>query len=1558
MYGGSDAQVNYRLGLVQHGCDSDAQMGYHTDARERPLMWIGEGLDAFGVEGLTAGAELTSEQHELARNLIRGQHPTTGEQLVTPKVAVAAEAKVSLGPLVAAVEEMATARGVAAAELFAGNLAAGRAWEAATRGVSRRGGRAVARVDEATHLAGVAGVDPGEVWGAKRVNEATAALWDVRVVRDADGKAVLREDGTEKVEQVARRERVGIAGYDIGINVPKSMSVLLAMAPDEMAGRIENIYAQAASRTFGWTEARTSYIKRGKHGDGHVARQEKSSGMAGWVMTHRTARPVGDLPIGDPHWHVHITVANMARAADGTWLTIASGGRDLMRHAPSVDKITQALVRHELHREFGITFARSARTGVWEVEHIPTEANDLFSKRGQQVNEALAKLGYGPGQVSPKESRVLTRACRSGKSEATAAADVTLREYWRAQAIAAGYDPANWMPRVLAGYQAGQTTPSQASERANETMTARYGISLDEVVAQLSHPERGLTAHTRRFSHVDAIAAVADALPYLRSETEIVALTDLVLAHPAFVVLPDKTGEHAALAGAGTQLAGSHDMAGGQLYTTQGVIDAEQIIMDRVQAASSETDYATVAPDILELAIGVAEAQQGYELSEEQRAAVAATVTSGAGIGAIEGPAGTGKTTMMRAARIAYESAGYTVGGAATAAVAAQGLAAESGIPSRTVAQWKRAIEAEGGPRGIDVLVLDEANLTDDADRAALWEAGRQTHTAIREVGDPKQLRAPGSGSSFGYIHTALNGPRLTDNRRQRDEDARRAVAAWRDGRYVESLRGWDARGGVVATQTGDDAVAAMVYRWMRAAEGAPDPHTRAAGLLAVAATNEQVTRLNQAIQGARQARGELGESHSYAMPAGRAIVFHLGDQVVLRTNDRFGKLTTGEGVLNGYRGVVTGVSARGVEVEWREPADQPGQAPHSGEMSPQYIAEGGMDLGYCLTGYKAEGMTIKAEWDRADGSRNRGTTLVWGPGMDAAGGYVKTSRAAGDTVIVAPLEELEGERERLLYGTPSDQQELTERAIAAIAAKAEATADNADDRPVLVDLGQAPSVEDWRLYHDGQATTAQPAPAQAEPEPVTDSEPSVQHGPEQDAQVADVDADPVDVGEQVGARPEIEPSGEQWEHYLDLDREVRAAEESCDESALREAFEQRQAYERDVLGKAGRYYLAQTGTWEQYSEQRAVTDEQRERWRELSRRYAATFRRDATESSKAVKAEKAAFRDELGPERAYRLQRETTLELARRNAERAQRADARRAEQERAAAEQKAVAEVRQRWLARPHGKLTDQQIEQAIATAERDRAKNLAEAERARQQHAGAEPAVLAGQGPRVTDLYTSLAERRRVLGVHDAAVKVNEGRLSAERTAWGFSRQAMEKEQQAQATSRLRPRSRERLLAEAAELRQSHREWMAHAGELQRRIDGLREQGWSGYADNTRPRQQVEQAEATYPQDREQAHQLDVRELDATRQRIGSREGDAGTAAAKAAALAGERQQRDDMPDDQRTVEHGLRTKWHEEQQRIADEKEAERVERQAEYFRTYQPPTLDHGQSRNRGMGFGL
>jgi hypothetical protein len=183
-----------------------------------------------------------------------------------------------------------------------------------------------------------------------------------------------------------------------------------------------------------------------------------------------------------------------------------------------------------------------------------------------------------------------------------------------------------------------------------------------------------------------------------------------------------------------------------------------------------------------------------------------------------------GKTTLMRATRVAWEAAGHTVAGAATQAVAAQQLQAETGIAARTVASWRWV-----GLAGVDVLVLDEASLTEDRDRAWLYAAAARTGTKLVEIGDPRQLRGVGCGSVFARVHELVDGPELTENRRQRDEDERAALAAWRTGRYGAALGSWSERGRLVATETPHEAAGAMVGTLAGALGRGPGPARRAA---------------------------------------------------------------------------------------------------------------------------------------------------------------------------------------------------------------------------------------------------------------------------------------------------------------------------------------------------------------------------------------------------------------------------------------------------------------------------------------------------------------------------------------------------------------------------------------------------------------------------------------------------------------------------------------------------------------------------------------------------------
>jgi len=1114
--GSAPAQVEYRL-TAHHGCGrpgvEQARFSYHADGSERPLVWTGRGLAEVGI---TPGSVLDETQFDAARALMAGLDPRTGERLVEPKLAVYDEAKVALAPLVHAVEAAAVARGVHPDGLFA-SVKVGRAYGRAVRAVVNDGDGAVLRADDAGRIADAVGLDVAAVWGTGVYAAAVGNLTETRAVPGPDGKSAER--------LVPRRRVVGNMGYDVSFTLPKSHSLLLAFADETTAAAVEQVYTAQVGATFDWLEGQTAYGMRGHHGEGKSAQTVRGSGFLGWSMVHRAARPVGDRVVGDPHWHVHVTIANMTRGSDGGWSTVAAGGRDLMRHAPAADHVLKALVRRRLAEQFGVSFARSQRTGAWEVAAIPDATLRAFSKRGASIEAMLRDLGFDPALATRRAEDLAAAQTRHDKTEHTAAPDATLRSIWQEEARTLGVDPdrlaASALPLAATRGAAAGGPPAGEDEQAEQQAEL-----LADVVGRLTDPEHGLTSGRRRFTRVDALAAVADALPGGAGDVaEIEGLCDRALSAAGIVALPDPPGTRqtvapaaglersaaqqqsedgqvlAAAGNAARRQIGAGHMANAARFTTADVVAAERVILSAAAGSGPGQGGPRVMTSTAALARQAVEAGQGFALSGEQAAVVGRLVTSDRMIDAVLGPPGTGKTTLMRAARTAWEAEGYTVAGATTAAVAAQNLQLESGIDSRTVAQWVREIgvgdaaraalaggtitdpellaqaqrdAALPGLAGVDVLVLDEANLTDDRDRAALYTAAARSGTKLVEVGDPKQLRGVGCGSLFARVHQLVGGMELTENRRQASEDERAAIAAWRDGRYAHALSSWAGRGRLVATETGEQAVTAMVASWMAQRAGAPDAHAEMRGVVMLAAANDTVERLNDAAQAVRAATGELGPEHVYEVKAGRSLRLRRGDHVLVRLNDRAQRMHEGPDVLNGYRGIVEhidtapgsrdsnsgGDSVGGdsdcgaVRVAWQQQGPD-GLVTHRATLSAEFVGAGGLSLGYAMTGHKAEGLTVAGDWALPDGTRQGGTVLVHAAGMDEPGLHVATSRHRDKVILFAGRDQLETPGDTHELGTPATDQQLERRVVAGLADQARTRSGTANDTPVHDDLGR-----------------------------------------------------------------------------------------------------------------------------------------------------------------------------------------------------------------------------------------------------------------------------------------------------------------------------------------------------------------------------------------------------------------------------------------------------------------------------------------------------------------------
>lgn len=1048
--GANPTQVEYRLSKA-HCCGDEGgtsrRFSSHSSGTEYPLRWIGEGLVEFGIN---AGSVLDESQFGMARSLMEGRDPRTGEVLVEAKRVVHDDAKVALGPLVRTVEAVAAEADVSISEVLGGESTNIERFERARRAVQAQGEAARLRADHACKIADAAGVPVSEVWGTETYKQAADNLFET-VVED-------QEDGTTKPVRRPRRARAGNAGYDVTLTLPKSYSMVMAFASPEDAAALEALYYEQAKRTFAWLEGTTAYGMRGWHGDGHTADTVPGSGYLGWTMVHRAARPTGQAEVGDPHWHVHITIANMTKGTDERWSTVAAGGRDLMRHVPAADQVFKALTRYTLHQQFGVRFERNSRTGAWEIIGIPDETLQQFSKRDSDIATMLQQMGYDADTVTRSQKHIAEQRSRKPKEDVIESPDATLQELWQSEERGTGRDPQLQLRKAFRHRPGGNKQPTAGSNPPANTKQGQQSVtpSVADIAAQLLDPDLGLTAHSRRFTRADALARVADTLPRgCRSIAELDALTDAVLAKIGFLRLSGP-GAVEGPNGVRKQLAAGH-MANATLYTTQDVVDSETVILRAAKASHADQLDTRVSEDVFTLGTNIVEATQPYPLDTEQRSALHRVVTNGYGIDTVTGRPGSGKTTLMRTVRAVYEAAGYVIHGAATAAVAAQNLETESGIPTRTIASLLDAIVNGKDPlRGVDVLAIDEANLTDDRDRAQLYLQAATHGTKIVEVGDGKQLRGVGMGSLFGRIHEIVDGAELRNNRRQAEEDERAAVEAWRDGRYVEAFSIWQGNGRFHATETQTDTTAAMVAHWWRQRQGTPDAHTEMRGLAMLAATNAQVRRLNDAAQAVRLAEGELGDGRTYEVAGAGQVRLYVGDHVMLRVNDRAGEHTQDPPVLNGYRAIIRAIDEDGtVHTEWQHETTD-GLRKKTAALSPRYVAIGGLDLGYAMTIHKAEGLTVggtDGQWLRPDGQYHAGRVLFHAPGADNPAAYVALSRHKQQVDIFGSLEELETEQQRYLLGQPRTRAETHDRAIDRLAEHARHT-ETHGDRPVVADLG------------------------------------------------------------------------------------------------------------------------------------------------------------------------------------------------------------------------------------------------------------------------------------------------------------------------------------------------------------------------------------------------------------------------------------------------------------------------------------------------------------------------
>lgn len=331
-------------------------------------------------------------------------------------------------------------------------------------------------------------------------------------------------------------------------------------------------------------------------------------------------------------------------------------------------------------------------------------------------------------------------------------------------------------------------------------------------------------------------------------------------------------------------------------------------------------------------------------------------------IGAVVGMAGAGKSTMLSAARQAWEADGYRVMGAALAGKAAEGLEESSGIASRTLASWERSWKRGRdtlGPRS--VLVIDEAGMVGSRQLSRVLAQADRSGAKVVLVGDPEQLQPIGPGAAFRAVAERVGFVELGQIRRQREDWQRDASVDFARHRTAEGLTAYAERGAIRFEADLSAARSAIV------ADVIADMDARRGGSrLVLAHRRAHVAELNDAVRAVRQDRGELGGEQVYQTTEGERA-FAAGDRILFRQNNR------DLGVKNGMLGTVARAEPGRLEVRL-DSAKGPGQGRVVSVSMADYAA---VDHGYATTIHKAQGATVDRTYVLASGTMDRHLTYV-----------------------------------------------------------------------------------------------------------------------------------------------------------------------------------------------------------------------------------------------------------------------------------------------------------------------------------------------------------------------------------------------------------------------------------------------------------------------------------------------------------------------------------------------------------------------------------------------------
>ena len=748
--------------------------------------------------------------------------------------------------------------------------------------------------------------------------------------------------------ETRRGPQTAVAGFDLTFAVPKSVSALWALADAGLQEQIAAAHHSAVAEVLDLLEREVAATRVGVHGVAQVGVR----GVAATAFDHFDSRA------NDPHLHTHVVVANRVRTvADGQWRTLDS--RALHNAVVALSEHYHAVLADRLTGAFGVGWEQRSRGAdrnpSWDVVGVPDDLIAEFSSRSRAIDvasdEMIAAFETTNGRRPTRRQIVAMRAqaTLATRPEKVVHSLADLSESWRERAgTLLRADPARWVRDLLTRGEQNSFGLSGPPDGEVARVARRVVEAVGEkrstwrywnLWAEASRQTMGWRFDTAASREIAVGRVVAEA-----------ARQSICLTPDDLVPTPSALQRHD-----GSSAFRSRHAA---YFTSEHLLRAEARLLDGAAAL----DGPSVAASAVDRA--VASDIEG-PLSAEQVTAVRSVATSGRVIDVLVGPAGTGKTTAMRALLLAWtaEHGEGSVIGLAPSAVAAGVLGTDLGVGCETTT--KSLYELAAGRTAIrrgQLVIVDEASLARTGDLDLIAAEARRAGGKVLLVGDWAQLQSVDAGGAFSLLVQERGDAvaELTDVHRFVNDWEREASLAVRRG-DVEAIDAY-AGHGRLRQGTTEEMVDTAYEAWRS---------DLAAGKASILVTDSAVSvrLLNQRARAERIVDGETQAGREATLADDLRV--SAGDLVITRLNDRRLRTDRGAWVRNGDRWQVDRVHRDGsLEVSRR------GRHGGVATLPAWYVAEH-VDLGYAVTAHRAQGVTVDTSHVVVGGSTTRANLYV-----------------------------------------------------------------------------------------------------------------------------------------------------------------------------------------------------------------------------------------------------------------------------------------------------------------------------------------------------------------------------------------------------------------------------------------------------------------------------------------------------------------------------------------------------------------------------------------------------